>query len=201
MEIALDCRGLACPEPVLRCKQCLEGDRPQTLTVTVDNGAARENVTRFLTMQGYGVTAREADGLFILTTTQGQAPAAPSPSPAPATGSEKPKKTVVFITADSIGRGDATLGARLMVNFCATLPELGPSLWRIIMVNSGVKLAASGSPVLESLKALEASGVSILACGTCLDFFKLLDQKEVGQTTNMLDVVTSLDLADKVIQV
>jgi selenium metabolism protein YedF len=88
-----------------------------------------------------------------------------------------------------------------MFNFLGTLPELGEALWRIILVNGGVKLAVTGSPVLEKLQTLAASGVSIIVCGTCLDFFGILDNKEVGETTNMLDVVTSLDLADKVIQI
>jgi sulfur relay (sulfurtransferase) complex TusBCD TusD component (DsrE family) len=62
-------------------------------------------------------------------------------------------------------------------------------------------LAVAGSPCLEKLQALAASGVSILVCGTCLDHFGLLEQKRVGETTNMLDVVTSMQLADKVIRV
>uniref|UniRef100_I2Q1Q3 Selenium metabolism protein YedF n=1 Tax=Desulfovibrio sp. U5L TaxID=596152 RepID=I2Q1Q3_9BACT len=204
MEIALDCRGLACPGPVLHCKECVEGDRPETLTVTVDNEPARENVARFLAIRGYTVTVAEKDGLVVLTATAPQgatapeaAPAGPPSRPVPDSGN---RKTVVFITADSLGRGDATLGHKLMGNFLATLPELGKELWRIVLVNGGVKLAVAGSPVLDRLKALAASGVSILVCGTCLDFFGVLDQKEVGETTNMLDVVTSLDLADKVIQ-
>ncbi|EHJ46900.1 selenium metabolism protein YedF [Solidesulfovibrio carbinoliphilus subsp. oakridgensis] len=204
MEIALDCRGLACPGPVLRCKECVEGDRPETLTVTVDNEPARENVARFLAMRGYTVTMAAKDGLFVLTATAPQDATAPeaaragTPSrPGPDSGN---RKTVVFITADTLGRGDATLGHKLMGNFLATLPELGKELWRIILVNGGVKLAVAGSPVLDRLQTLAASGVSILVCGTCLDFFGVLDQKEVGETTNMLDVVTSLALADKVIQ-
>jgi len=43
--------------------------------------------------------------------------------------------------------------------------------------------------------------VSILVCGTCLDFYGLLDQKKVGETTNMLDIVTSLQVAGKVVTV
>ncbi|EFL50512.1 selenium metabolism protein YedF [Solidesulfovibrio fructosivorans JJ]] len=203
MEVTLDCRGLACPGPVLRCKECVEApDRPQTLTVTVDNQAARENVTRFLGMRGYAVTGSEQDGLFVLrATATGEAITPPQPASA---GAPREKvdnaKTAVFITADTVGRGDPELGAKLMVNFIATLPELGEGLWRIILVNGGVKLAVAGSPVLPMLKELAAAGVSILVCGTCLDFFGILEQKEVGETTNMLDVVTSLDLADKVIQ-
>ena len=98
-----------------------------------------------------------------------------------------------------IGQGDDILGAGLMKNFLATLKEMGPDLWRIIFLNAGVKLCCRGSEVIDTLKELEAGGVSILVCGTCLDYFKLLEQKEVGETTNMLDVVTSLQVADKVI--
>jgi len=204
MEITLDCRGLACPGPVLRCKECVEGDRPQSLTVTVDNPAARENVTRFLTLRGYTVDGTEEGGLFVLRAQANNAAEAPDSAPVEALTAPRQAggnlKTVVFITADTLGRGDPELGGKLMGNFLATLPELGKGLWRIILVNGGVKLAVTGSPVLDKLKGLATAGVSILVCGTCLDFFGILDQKEVGETTNMLDVVTSLDVADKVIQ-
>jgi len=53
--------------------------------------------------------------------------------------------------------------------------------------------------VLEDLKAYEAAGLKILVCGTCLDHFKLLEKKRVGETTNMLDIVTAMQLADQVI--
>ena len=76
---------------------------------------------------------------------------------------------------------------------------MGKDLWRVVMVNAAVKLATSGNPHLEALQALEAQGVGVLVCGTCLEFFGLLDKRAVGQTTNMLDVVTSLQLASKVI--
>lgn len=196
MDISLDCRGLACPGPVLRCKECVEKDAPSTLTITVDNEAARENVTRFLGMRGYAVTVAEAPGgLSVLTAVAGET------VPDTVDTAESGGKTVVFLTADTIGRGDETLGAKLMVNFLGTLPELGDRLWRIVLVNGAVRLAVIGHPALDKLKTLAEAGVSILVCGTCLDFYGILDKKEVGQTTNMLDVVTSLDVADKIIQI
>jgi len=205
MENHLDCRGLACPQPVLRCKHCLETEHPSHLTVTVDNDAARENVGRYLGREGYVVSVTdEGNGIFLLAATDNataqSAQPSPAPSVAPVATDETTSKTVVFITADTIGRGDATLGAKLMVNFCATLLEM-EDLWRIILLNGGVKLAVAESPVLHALQELQAAGVSILVCGTCLDFFGILQQKVVGETTNMLDVVTSLALADKVIQI
>jgi hypothetical protein len=68
-------------------------------------------------------------------------------------------------------------------------------------VNNGVKLAIDESEVLQNLTELEDSGITILVCGTCLDHFNLLDKKQVGETTNMLDIVTAMQLADKVINI
>jgi len=202
---ALDCRGLACPGPVLRCLEALEKHAPETLEIQVDDQAARENVTRLLTGKGYSVTAEEAPGLILLRAARQNAaaqPAAPAGTACAVAVSQAlaQDKILAFITADAIGRGSDELGGKLMLAFLATLPELGKSLWRIVLLNGGVKLACEGHPALEKLEALAASGVSILVCGTCLNFFELLEKKRVGETTNMLDVVTSLGLAGKVIQ-
>jgi selenium metabolism protein YedF len=100
-----------------------------------------------------------------------------------------------------VGSGDDVLGAKLMVNFIKTLKEMGNDLWRLVFVNSGVKLTIDGAGTVEDLEELEAAGITILVCGTCLDYFNLLERKQVGQTTNMLDIVTAMQLADKVINI
>lgn len=208
-EVTLDCKGLPCPQPLLACKKCLEASAPLALTVRVDNEAARENVSRFLAAKGYAVSSSGAGADLavnaVLAPGEAEAPSsggAPCPC-APLSAEDMArleKKVLVFLAAEQVGAGDETLGGRLMLNFLGTLPELGSSLWRLILVNGAVKMAAAGHPCLEKLKALESAGVSILVCGTCLDFFGLLDKKEAGQTTNMLDVVTSLGLADRIIR-
>ena len=68
------------------------------------------------------------------------------------------------------------------------------------IINGGVTLAATPGPALEALQRLAADGVSVLVCGTCLTHYGLLEAKAVGETSNMLDIVTSLDLADKIIR-
>ena len=78
---------------------------------------------------------------------------------------------------------------------------MGDGLWRLVLVNSGVKLTIDGAGTLEDLKGMDEAGLTILVCGTCLDHFKLLEKKQVGQTTNMLDIVTAMQLADKVINI
>ncbi len=201
-EIELNCQNLACPQPVLECKKLIESKTPAVFSILVDNDAARENVSRFVSSKGYTAEVQSvAGGWRIVATASGQ--------PAQECGCEVmdapqlaaiDRKVCVFIASDVIGSGNDELGGRLMKNFMATLPELGTDLWRIVMVNAGVKLAVENSPVLEELQRLEAAGVSILVCGTCLDFFNILDKRAVGQTTNMLDVVTSMQLAAKVIR-
>lgn len=205
-EIVLNCQKLPCPQPVLRCKALLDTDAPESCVVLVDNEPASENVARFLGSRGYAVsTIAEGEGSWRITAHRAETPDAPCEcavldTAALAALDPPAQKITVFITSEVIGTGDDALGARLMVNFLATLPELGPELWRIVCVNGGVRLATASSPAIEHMRKLEAQGVGILVCGTCLDHFGLLAEKAVGQTTNMLDVVTSLQLATKVIR-
>ncbi len=205
MATKLDCKGMACPQPVLRCKRCVEDEHPDSMEVVVDNAAAQQNVSRFLENQGYSVESSQ-DGEFfkIIASREGSGGVANEPCGCEVISSDElariTQRHVVFLTAETIGRGDDELGAKLMFNFLATLPELGDSLWRILLVNGGVRMATTGHPCLEKLTELESAGVKILVCGTCLDHFGTLDQKAVGETTNMLDVVTSLQLATKIIQ-
>lgn len=206
MGIILDCKGLPCPQPVLKCKQAIEKDCPESFVIIVDNEAAKENVSRFVGTKGYEADITEKEGEWVIEVIKDSNLSDNSECEDCQIMSKQDfdnmeLKTVVFITSENLGQGDDELGSKLMFNFVSTLPELGESLWRIVMVNSGVKLATEGNPCLEKLQSLEKSGVSILVCGTCLDHFKLLDKRKAGETTNMLDVVTSLQLATKVIKV
>ena len=205
-DIILDCKGLACPGPVMRCLELIEKDAPEGFVVLVDDPAARENVLRLLGSKGYSVATAEApDHTELFATRAGHvlpaAKAATAEGLAAAATAPVSDKVTVLIASESIGAGSDDLGGKLMLNFLATLPELGASLWRIILVNGGVRLATTGHPCLEKLAALAASGVQVLVCGTCLTYFDLMAAKAVGETTNMLDVVTSLHLAGKVIRV
>ena len=192
----LDCRGLACPNPVLRTKELIDRGEVTQLTVLVDNPAAQENVSRLLQRAGFQVKVEGQGGACAITGVRADAGPCQVFVEKP---EEAPRKILVFMGADRLGRGDDLLGAKLLGNFIATLKELGPELWCIVLVNSGVKLAVAGSAVLAGLRDLEQSGVRLLVCGTCLNHFQLLEAKQVGETTNMLDIVTAMQLADKVI--
>lgn len=196
----LDCRGLACPQPVIKAKDLLEAQAPQEVRMLVDNQAASQNVSRFLNSQGYQVMVTSQGGDFLLTAQRDQSLPVQE-APAAQAACAGPERVLVFVRSDTLGRGDEALGAGLMKNFLLTLKEMGPALWRLVFVNAGVKLCCQGSQSLPALRELARGGVSILVCGTCLNHYGLLEQKEVGETTNMLDIVTSMQVAGKVITV
>ncbi|MDI6853282.1 MAG: sulfurtransferase-like selenium metabolism protein YedF [Deltaproteobacteria bacterium] len=192
----LDCRGLACPNPVLKTKELIDQGDVAKLTVLVDNPAAKENVGRFLNRAGFEVQVAEEAGGFAVTGRRG---VILSGAEKAETREQAAQKILVLIGTDRVGTGDDVLGRRLMASFVSTLKEMGRELWCVVLLNAGVKLAAAGSEILGGLKELEKEGVMILVCGTCLNHFQLLEQKQVGETTNMLDIVTHMQLADKVI--
>jgi selenium metabolism protein YedF len=201
MSKEIDCRGLACPAPVLKTKALVEREQPEKLSVIVDNEAAKQNVTRFLEYQGFVVSASQEGSDFHVTGHAGKETGS-KPAPVETAESEEVKqKIMVMVGTDRMGHGDDELGLKLMVSFLTTLKEMGDELWRLVFVNNGVKMTISDSEVLPVLKELEERGIYILVCGTCLTHFNLLEKKMVGETTNMLDIVTAMQLADKVVNI
>ena len=195
----IDARGLACPAPVIQTKATLQEEHSESVKVVVDNAAAQQNVQRFLESQGFQTTLEQnsSDYLVIGTCGDQQQPQTQPSSEEKADA----KKIIVMCATDRIGFRDDDLGLKLMVNFLRTLKEMGHELWRLVFVNNGVKLTIDGSEVLADLKVLESQGRQILVCGTCLNHFNLLERKQVGETTNMLDIVTAMQVADKVINI
>ncbi len=195
----IDARGLACPAPVLQTKAALQEESPNGVRVVVDNAASQQNVQRFLESQGFQ-TALEQVGTDYVVIGNCDSMSSAQPKTKMETQGDA-KKIMVMCATDRLGFGDDALGLKLMVNFLRTLKEMGDELWRLVFVNNGVKLTIDGSEVLDDLKAYESEGLKILVCGTCLDHFNLLEKRRVGETTNMLDIVTAMQLADRVINI
>lgn len=195
----IDARGLSCPEPVLQTKTAMKAEQLKAVRVAVDNEAAQQNVRRFLESQEFEVSLeKDSVNYFVIGKCGEKTLTQPKAAPA---AEARQTKIMIMIATDRIGYGDDELGLKLMVSFIRTLKEMGPDLWRLVFVNNGVKLAIQSSESLADLKEMENSGLQILVCGTCLTHFHLLEQKRVGETTNMLDIVTAMQLADKVINI
>ena len=108
-------------------------------------------------------------------------------------------KTLVLLATDRLGKGDDDLGGKIVINFIRTMKEMGSDLWRLVLLNGGVKLAVEGSEALPQLQELAGEGLGILVCGPCLKTFNLFEKRQVGELTSMLDIVTPMQMADKVI--
>ena len=194
----VDCRGMSCPQPVLETRKALEKSGPEGILVLVDNPGSKENVRRFGESQGCRVDITEEKGTFRLRLKK--AGAANQELMAEEKKAAGGADLVVFIESDSIGRGSEELGRVLMRSFLHTLGEADFKPGKVILVNSGVKLACEGSEVLEDLNQLSRQGAEILSCGTCLDFFGLKPKLQVGRISNMYEILSSLAQAGKVLK-
>lgn len=192
----IDCRGQACPAPVIATKKALE-DSPSAVCVLLDDGAPRENVTRYAKTKGYNIT-EAPDGDCWSLIISGNPSTSTESMVASHTTTEN--KTVLLITSDKLGSGSDELGKLLMKNFIFTLLETERRPDRILMLNSGVLLAVKGAETLEALIRLSNDGVEIASCGVCLDYFNKKDELAVGIVTNMFSTAEQLLMASSVIR-
>ena len=193
----VDARGMACPRPVILARRAMQAGQP--CLVVVDDDVSLANVSRMARAAGWEVQIEErSDGAYISLARQGEAVAAPAERPAhmtPAGGA-----IVVFLASDAVGQGDEALGRVLMRSFLHTLQEVEPLPEAIVCMNSGVRLAATGSPVVEDLQALADRGVQVLLCGTCLDYYHLKSEVAVGTISNMYTLAEMLLGAGRVVR-
>ena len=106
---------------------------------------------------------------------------------------------VILITGAGMGRGDPQLQERLLRTYLRLLLENDLLPAAICFYTDGVKLVVSGSPVIEEIRQLEAKGVRMVVCNTCLRYFDLGDQVEVGIVGGMTDIIEAQRRAAKVI--
>jgi len=192
----IDCRGLACPQPVVTTKHALDQLKEGELMVIVNNASSCNNVERFALSQGCSVKIKEAGENYYIHINK-----AIIEERGNATQTDlKGKKVVVYINSRHLGSGDEDLGSFLMKAFLKTLLDFETQPTRLILVNSGVQLAAEDSKVLETLQMLSEKGVEIICCGTCIDFYELKGKIKVGRISNMYEIIESMLEADRVIR-
>jgi selenium metabolism protein YedF len=99
-----------------------------------------------------------------------------------------------------MGSGDEKLGTSLMKAFVFALTKQDMLPETIVCYNTGAYLTCEDADTLEDLKSLEAEGVNILTCGTCLDFYGIKEKLAVGSVTNMYEIVETMEKAKKVVR-
>lgn len=111
------------------------------------------------------------------------------------------KNTLIQVTNNGMGQGDSSLGTTLIANYFKLLLNDNRLPKMVVFYNGGVKLLSDNSPILNTLKEMEKKGVKLIACKTCLDFFNLTSNLEVGIVGTMMDIITLQANADKVINI
>jgi selenium metabolism protein YedF len=192
----IDCRGMTCPQPVVTTKQALDQLKDSELVVIVDNPSSSENVERFARSQGCSVEVERRGQDFYVRIEKGIT----EDEQKKAQEQGRTRTAVVYINSDLLGVGDEVLGSFLMKAFLKTLLDLEKKPDRLILINSGVRLASEGSQVVDTLRILSEKGVKIVSCGTCLDFYKLREKMSVGTISNMYDIIQSMLEADQLIR-
>ena len=203
MERIIDCNGMACPLPVVNAKKAAEelhaGD---SLTVLVDNEIAVQNLTRFAEHKGFGVSAeKKADKEYAVIMQIAGGAAAPAQEEEVACAMDSRRKgMLVVLSANVMGTGDPKLGTSLMKAFVFALTKQDQLPDTILCYNTGAYLTCEGADTLEDMKLLESEGVTILTCGTCLDFYGLKEKLAVGGVTNMYDIVERMENAAQIVK-
>lgn len=197
----VDAKGLNCPQPVVLAKQAIEFH--ERIMVIVDNDTALENVTRLGAKLGCSVKCdNKNDGTYEihLSRAAGTNPSSDEKFVAVCENqSAQSGPFVIVISEDKMGRGNDELGYVLIKAFFHTLCQQEDKPDVMIFYNTGVKLTVQNSEVLDDLKQLEAAGVEILVCGTCLNYFEMKDKLGVGAVSNMYDISGTMSRAGRLV--
>ena len=198
--IKVDARGQQCPIPVVQTKRAIQtlGGSGE-VEVLVDNEIAVQNLTKMAEQKGYGIVAeksgeREYRARLTIFNGELQVPLVMQRDPRQAAD------LVVVVAADVMGQGEEALGRVLLKGFIYALAQTEEIPEAILFYNRGAFLTTEGSDSLADLQELEARGVKIFTCGTCLNHYGLTEKLLVGSVTNMYTIVEQMMSAGRVIK-
>ena len=201
--IVVNAVGEQCPIPVVKATRALrEMTEPGLLEVHVDNEIAVQNLTRMAAGHKLAARSEKLGEKEFVVTMEVTDPAGETPLEEPPLVCAPDQRGNLVVAVDSavMGRGSDELGKALMKGFLFAVSQL-PELPRtMLFYNGGAHLTCRGSDSLGDLKNLEAQGVEILTCGTCLNHYGLTDRLAVGGVTNMYSIVEKLAGAGKVVK-
>ena len=192
--------GLCCPEPLILTKKEIENSTEKEFLVMVDNETAVQNLEKFAKSSNLLFNfEKKSDKEFdvFITKTKDYSLSNPKDFCDVIDNSN----VVLSISKNFMGDGSEELGKILIKGFIYTVSEYENLPKTIIFFNSGVKLTTEGSECIDDLKKLQAKGVKIVSCGTCLDYYGLKEKLLVGEVTNMYTIYETLYKSSKVISI
>ena len=198
--IKIDARGDACPLPVVKAKKAIAELRgPGEVEVLVDNEIAVQNLTKMAQQKGYLSSSEKlAEQEYRVRFTIKDTPAAETAVPGKVKQQAEAETCIPDARTDTVVviASDKTL----LKAFVFSLTQQDKLPKTILFYNGGASLTCEGSPMLEDLKALEAEGVEILTCGTCLNYYGITEKLAVGGVTNMYVIAEKMLNAGNVVK-
>lgn len=211
--IRVNALGDTCPIPVVKTKEAIKEMKVAgTVEILVDNEIAVQNLTKMAKQKGYGVTSKKLEEQkfeVYITVSENNMDKKEEPIQQIAVESaeavvdctpDRKKKTVVVISSQQMGNGNEELGIALIKGFIYALAKQDVLPTTMLFYNGGATLTTESSASLEDLQSLEAQGVEILTCGTCLNYYGLTEKLAVGSVTNMYVIVEIMMQADYIVK-
>ena len=190
------------------CRSEKVAENEYKVTITVPGTAATAGTVTGAEASAAAGTVAGANAAATAGTVTGANAAATAAEPAAVSKAEeviscmpdrRRKKKLVVLRSGKMGEGSDELGTALMKSFIYALTELEELPETILLYNGGAYLSCEGSDSLEDLKSLEAQGVEIMTCGTCLNYYGIADRLAVGSVTNMYAIAEKMAEADTII--
>ncbi|PWD98111.1 sulfurtransferase-like selenium metabolism protein YedF [Marinilabilia rubra] len=201
----VDTKGHLCPEPLIMARNAMkEVKEGEKMLVISDNETSYQNLMSFLSDLGANPVADQKEGQYFIEITK------PAETSSGKEGNPEaycniphnmPEDSnyVVVARGANMGEGDEELGSLLIRGYFNALKGMDNLPTHIIMYNGGVKLALKDTDTSESLAELEDKGVSIIVCGTCIDYYQIKEKVSVGRISNMYQIATKLAEAGHVV--
>ena len=199
--IKVNALGDACPIPVVKTKNAIrELNGSGQVEVLVDNEIAVQNLTKMANQKKYGISSEKLEERkYRVVMTVGDTEETLEEEEISCVSCTD-QKTVVVISSDAMGQGDDVLGKLLMKGFIFALTQQDQLPSAILFYNGGARLTCEDAPTLEDLRSLEAQGVEILTCGTCLNHYGLTEKLQVGGVTNMYTIAEKMTQAGRIVK-
>jgi selenium metabolism protein YedF len=171
----IDARGIGCPKPVIMAEEALSKIDEGIVEILVDNEASVSNLSRFAAKNVFYSETIKEDNYWRVKIVKGY------PCELPVEEEKKaPEKEILLIIGSDVMGKEEELGKVLMKAFFETMKVTKEIPHTIFFLNAGVKLTTINEDIIPILKDIEAMGVEIFSCGTCLKHYSLESDLKIG---------------------
>ena len=196
----IDARGKGCPIPVMMTEEALSKITEGIIDVVVDNEESALNVAGYAAQRGmFAETTKEGKD-WKVKVVKGYTCKTSQKSEVKSEETKAKKTLMLIIGTDSLGK-EEELGKKLMKGFFDTMKVYKQLPHTLFFLNAGVKLTTVNGEIVAVLKEIEALGVEIYSCGTCLKHYNLESELKVGNRGTTNHIVEGMQEFDKVVWV